>query len=77
MVTTLEPVVPVTLFGGMAAIHVPQRMQDISTFRPVPDHQEVYADGSSDQSVIVEILVRFAAVFAHSKQRPCSLQVCT
>lgn len=45
------------LFGGMASMTMPTRMQDVSDFRPVPDHQEVYSDGAVDQSVIVEILV--------------------
>lgn len=46
------------LFGGMASMAMPSRMQDVSDFRPVPDHQEVHADGATDQSIIVEILVR-------------------
>ena len=29
------------LYGGAAEIGIPARMQDISDFRPVPDHQEV------------------------------------
>eukprot|EP00892_Ulva_mutabilis_P006145 jgi/Ulvmu1/3902/UM018_0124.1 len=49
------------LFGGMAAMTIPTRMQDVSDFRPVPDHQEVYSDGAIDQSVIVEILDRASA----------------
>lgn len=46
------------LFGGMASMAMPTRMQDVSDFRPVPDHQEVHADGATDQSVIVEVFVR-------------------
>lgn len=46
------------LFGGMVSIQCPSRFVDVSDFRPVPDHQEVLADASADQSVIVEILVR-------------------
>jgi Ran-interacting Mog1 protein len=47
----------VALFGGAARVMLPARMEDVSDFRPVPDHQEVYTDASADQSVIVEILV--------------------
>jgi hypothetical protein len=50
----------VQLYGGMASVDLPSRMTDISDFRPVPDHQEVYTDANSDQSVSVEILVRLA-----------------
>lgn len=47
-----------SIFGGMASIDLPGRMDDISHFRPVPDHQEVFADASMDQSVVIEILSR-------------------
>ena len=46
------------LFGGAVTIGVPARLVDVSEFRPVPDNQEVLADGASDQSVIIEIMVR-------------------
>lgn len=49
------------LYGGMAVITLPERMTDLSDFRPVPDHQEAFADASLDQSVIVEV-VEHAAV---------------
>lgn len=32
------------------------RLSDCSRFRPIPDHQEVFSDADSDQSLIVEIL---------------------
>ena len=32
------------------------RLVDISRFRPVPDHQEVFSDVDTDQSLIVELL---------------------
>lgn len=45
------------LFGGAVAIGVPDRLVDVSDFRPVPDNQEVLADGATDQSLIIEIMV--------------------
>ena len=51
-------VIPVRqLFGGAIDMCIPARLVDVSDFRPVPDNQEVLADGATDQSVIVEILV--------------------
>jgi hypothetical protein len=49
----------VQLYGGMASIDLPARMTNVSDVRPIPDHQEVYTDSHSDQSVLIEILVRF------------------
>ena len=37
-------------------LSLPKRLEDISQFRQVPDHQEVFADASTDQSVVVEIV---------------------
>ncbi len=54
---TLEDVQTHQLFGGAMEMAFPQRLIDVSDFRPVPDHQEVFADGGEDQSLIVEILV--------------------
>ncbi|KAI3436509.1 hypothetical protein D9Q98_005926 [Chlorella vulgaris] len=45
-----------SLFGGAVQLHFPLRLVDISDFRPVPDHQEVFADASLDQSLVVEIV---------------------
>lgn len=45
-----------------AMVMLCQLQQDVSDFRPVPDHQEVWADAESDRSVVVEILERQAAV---------------
>jgi hypothetical protein len=59
MVTSAEELHRQPLFGGMAKIERPSRFADVSDFRPVPDHQEVFSDASTDQSFIVEILVRF------------------
>ena len=44
------------LFGGAIEMHVPERFSDISDFRQVPDHQECFADGIIDQSLMVELL---------------------
>lgn len=45
-----------TLFGGALELALPDRFEDISCYRDVPDNQEVFTDAESDQSVIVEIL---------------------
>lgn len=58
MVQAGEPVSRRDLFGGMASFACPDRLQDVSEHRPVPDHQEVLTDARTDQSVIIEILVR-------------------
>jgi len=55
--TVTEALVNRALFGGALEIACPQRFQDISDFWPVPDHQEVFADGATDQSLLVEIVV--------------------
>eukprot|EP01147_Barroeca_monosierra_P003524 gene3524-6142_t len=44
------------LFGGAMSIEIPRRFVDVSQFREVPDNQEVFADGSTDQSFIIELL---------------------
>ncbi|KAF4360625.1 hypothetical protein CsatB_007508 [Cannabis sativa] len=44
------------LFGGALASTFPQRFQDVSNIREVPDHQEVFVDPSRDESLILEIL---------------------
>ena len=44
------------LFGGAMRTALPDRFVDVSTFRQVPDNQEVFTDPSSEQSIIVEIL---------------------
>ncbi len=36
-----EQLVQHRLFGGAIELAFPQRLADISDFRPVPDHQEV------------------------------------
>nr|CCA21121.1 conserved hypothetical protein [Albugo laibachii Nc14] len=44
------------LFGGSISCFIPQGFDDVSSFRQVPDHQEVYTNFSADQCIIVEIL---------------------
>ncbi|KAJ2705753.1 hypothetical protein H4R19_005084 [Coemansia spiralis] len=43
------------LYGGAISMALPAGMVDVSAFRTVPDHQEVYTD-DYDRSVIVEVL---------------------
>jgi len=40
------------------ACKIASRFQDVSDFRPVPDHQECFADGDKDHSFVIEIVVR-------------------
>lgn len=47
---------PRSLFGGAMSTVLPARLGDISDVRPVPDHQEIFADAERDQSVVVELL---------------------
>ncbi|CAL0318260.1 unnamed protein product [Lupinus luteus] len=44
------------LFEGKISSTFPHRFQDISNIREVPDHQEVFADPSRDESLIFELL---------------------
>jgi hypothetical protein len=44
------------LFGGAIVMDIPTTYTDISDFRPIPDNQEVFSDGQTDQSLIVELL---------------------
>lgn len=45
------------LFGGAIEMQFPQRIIDVSDFRPVPDSQEVFTDAAQHQSLIVEVVV--------------------
>ncbi|KAI5084531.1 hypothetical protein GOP47_0000700 [Adiantum capillus-veneris] len=47
---------PRALFNGAISCSFPSRLQDVSSIRDVPDNQEIYADPSRDESIIVEIL---------------------
>ena len=44
------------LFGGAIVCDVPMSYTDVSQFRQIPDHQEVFAEAETDRSVIVEIM---------------------
>ncbi|OWF41224.1 ran guanine nucleotide release factor-like [Mizuhopecten yessoensis] len=44
------------LFGGALSAIFPPDAQDMSKFREIPDHQEVFTHSVTDQSIIVEIL---------------------
>ena len=57
-VKKIEKIYPVDLFGGALSIHLPKRYIDLSNFRQIPDHQEVYSDANKDESIIIEILER-------------------
>lgn len=43
------------LYGGAVQLRAPASYEDVSQFRQVPDHQEVFADAEHDSSLIVEI----------------------
>ncbi|XLR04050.1 hypothetical protein HN51_058875 [Arachis hypogaea] len=45
-----------TSFGGKLSSLFPHRFQDVSDIRQVPDHQEVFADATRDESLIFELL---------------------
>ncbi|PWZ38700.1 putative ran guanine nucleotide release factor [Zea mays] len=51
-----ESCVPKPLFGGAIFTTFPDRFQDVSNIREVPDHQEVLVDPSRDESLIFELL---------------------
>eukprot|EP00271_Cylindrocystis_brebissonii_P006187 TRINITY_DN1882_c0_g1_i2.p1 TRINITY_DN1882_c0_g1~~TRINITY_DN1882_c0_g1_i2.p1 ORF type:complete len:206 (-),score=31.82 TRINITY_DN1882_c0_g1_i2:460-1077(-) len=51
-----EPCSVRPLFGGALQAAFPDRFQDVSQFRQVPDNQEVFCDGERDQSFIFELL---------------------
>ncbi|ERM94432.1 hypothetical protein AMTRI_Chr04g252830 [Amborella trichopoda] len=44
------------LFGGAISSAFPNRFQDVSNIRQVPDHQEVFVDPNRDESIIFELL---------------------
>jgi len=46
------------LYGGAIQVDIPTRFIDVTTFRQVPDHQEIFVDEKTDQSVIIELLER-------------------
>jgi hypothetical protein len=44
------------LYGGAIKLNLPTSYDDVSNFRQVPDHQEVWVDRDSNTSLIVELL---------------------
>lgn len=46
------------LFGGAMTCLLPASFEDISEYRTVPDHQEVFVDKLSNTSITIEILAR-------------------
>ncbi|KAI9906791.1 hypothetical protein PsorP6_004202 [Peronosclerospora sorghi] len=48
---TLRP-----LFGGALSCEIPECFTDVSSFRQVPDNQEVFANAVTDQCIIIELL---------------------
>jgi len=44
------------LFGGAVVLDVARRFRDLSSVVPVPDHQEVFADGARDETLVVELV---------------------
>jgi len=44
------------LFGGALKMNLPADFEDVSGFRDIPDHQEVFVHKNTDQSLIVEIV---------------------
>lgn len=62
------------LFGGAMTMKIPSRLTDVSDFRPVPDNQEVFADGDTDQSIIIEIMVARSCLLSfQAVQKPSKL----
>lgn len=62
-----------SLYGGALSVMLPARFTDTSQFRHIPDHQEVFADADTDQSVIVELnealdVTDSEAVMAHVRE---------
>ncbi len=51
-----EPSVDKELFGGAIVSKLPETFVDVSQFREIPDHQEVFVDNDSDASLIIELL---------------------
>ncbi|KAL6211310.1 hypothetical protein ACLB2K_016537 [Fragaria x ananassa] len=45
-----------SLFGGAISSLFPDRFQDVSDVREVPDHQEAFVDPARDESLIFELL---------------------
>jgi hypothetical protein len=44
------------LYGGALTISLPSSFIDVSGMRPMPDHQEIFCDTATDQSMVIEIV---------------------
>ena len=44
------------LFGGAISINLPYNLIDASEIRDVPDNQEVFIHGITDQSIMIDIM---------------------
>ncbi|VDK21836.1 unnamed protein product [Taenia asiatica] len=56
LMATLSGLTRQPLFGGALQILLPSPAQDVSTFRQVPDNQEVFVNPSNNQSITIDIL---------------------
>ncbi|KAL5490890.1 hypothetical protein EMCRGX_G016086 [Ephydatia muelleri] len=54
--TTSNSNLPRFLFGGAFTCVFPQEFQNVSTFREIPDNQEVFSHIVTDQSIIFELV---------------------
>ena len=48
----------VELYGGAMSIELPETFRNAAEFRQIPDHQEVFVDHETENSIIIEILER-------------------
>ncbi|KAG2496033.1 hypothetical protein HYH03_005955 [Edaphochlamys debaryana] len=62
MAVGTSPVETRELYGGAMVCTLPVRLKDVSDMRPVPDHQEVWADPDLDQALIFEVVEHDASV---------------
>jgi hypothetical protein len=53
--STIKTPIDKDLFGGAIVSRLPDNFADISQFREVPDHQEVFVENESDASIIIEL----------------------
>jgi len=65
------------LFGGAIAATIPARFVDISTFRDVPDAQEVFADEACAESLVVEVLEYQVGTSDERSLSNCWDDICT
>ncbi|KAL8739228.1 MAG: hypothetical protein Q9181_000119 [Wetmoreana brouardii] len=55
MTTTFKPT---ELYGGAITANLPAGYADVSNIREVPDHQEIYLDGSGFSSIVIDLAER-------------------